>query len=610
MPSGKTLEPIKGEAGVNVIAYSADGETLACACQDGTVALWNVRNRTFSRLGNAKKPVLSLAWSPDDKLLASADEAGLVSLWDPARGKRVRSVPHPRPVRDVAFSPDGKLLAWPVGNLIHFYEVANWKQREEVAGHTTRLQDLAFSPDGKVLASGAFKDPALRLWDVTTGKELHRLVDGKGGVFTCLFSPDGKTLVASPFSGGFDPDLRLWDPATGKLKGKLAGPTSMVTCLAYSPDGKWLASGESVRILRLWDMASQKQIRQWSGPVPGQRWTGPNTLTFTPEGNELISTGHGEPICVWDPQTGKLERTFEGGAMRVKSVALSPSGRTLATSTSTSYFLVWERATGKQITRIGKHDSKIFDLAVSPDGRRIASGSGDRTVRIWDLASGKEIQRFSGGSVVSTLAYSPDGTTLAVGMWDGTILLYDVSPPEKPEPDHLTGTQLQELWTDLLAHDPGKAYRAVWALRSAPRQAIPFLREQLTSPARTDDARVARLIAQLDDDQFVVRNRATQALKEMGPVADEALRRALRETKSVEVRIRIQRLLAGRGESGYPVQRLRTLRALDVLEQVGGKDAQEVLAELSKKGGTAWLRSEAGQGLKRLEARGNEGRWR
>jgi RNA polymerase sigma factor (sigma-70 family) len=601
MPSGKPLEPLTAPAGVSVLAYAPDGETLACACQDGSVTLWNIRNKTSSRLAGGKKPMTSLAWSPDGKRLATADREGTVRLWDPVKRTVFHTARHTRPVEDVAFSPDGKLLAWTEENSIRLYDVAGWKRIAPRPGHTSRIQEIAFSPDGKTLATGAANDHALYLWDVATGKATHLLMDSSYGVYTFAFSPDGKTLAVSQFSGGFDPDLRLWDPSTGRLRGKLSGPGSMVTCLAFSPDGKTLASGESARVLRLWDVAGQRQIRTWPGPVPDQSWTGPSTLTFTPEGDRLISTGHGEPICVWDPQTGKLERTFAGGPARIRSVALTPSGRVLATAEHAREIRLWERATGKEITRIAGHETMIFDIALSPDGRTLASASGDQTVRLWDVASGKELRCFRAGAPVAALAYSPDGKTLASGGWDTTILLWDVPAREERGPARLSADRLRSLWADLLAKDPGKGYRAVWSLASAPREAVPFLRERLTAATATDDRGVARLIADLDADQFDVREKATRALKELGPLAEEALRKALRETKSAEVRLRVRRLLAGRqAAAGLPAERLRSLRALDVLEQAGSTEA---LAEVSKKGGTAWLRAEAGRSLKRVQAR-------
>src|SRR5437773_2022644 len=60
-------------------------------------------------------------------------------------------------------------------------------------GHSEDITSLAFAPDGKMIASGG-KDKAVIFWDVTTGRQIRRMLLTKP-VEIVTFSNDGKFLV-------------------------------------------------------------------------------------------------------------------------------------------------------------------------------------------------------------------------------------------------------------------------------------------------------------------------------------------------------------------------------------------------------------------------------
>src|SRR5262249_52342060 len=149
----------------------------------------------------------------------------------------------------LAFSPDGKLLA-SGGEIrtdpkqLHLHEselrlwdVATGKEVHKLEGHGSTVKGLAFSPDGKTLASACGGCTA-RLWDVTTGKEDGRFRGHSHALAALGYSPDGKRLATAG-----DQTIRLWDPATGEELRRLDGHTGRVTAVAFAPDGKTLASG-------------------------------------------------------------------------------------------------------------------------------------------------------------------------------------------------------------------------------------------------------------------------------------------------------------------------------------------------------------------------------
>ena len=77
------------------------------------------------------------------------------------------------------------------------------------------------------------------------------LIRPTGTVNSVAFSPGGTTLAA----GSTDGTVRLWDMATHRQITTLTGPTGAVNSIAFSPEGKTLATGNADHTVRLWDVA-------------------------------------------------------------------------------------------------------------------------------------------------------------------------------------------------------------------------------------------------------------------------------------------------------------------------------------------------------------------
>jgi WD40 repeat protein len=512
--------------------------------------------------------------------------------------------------------------------------------RVSLPGHAS---SVAFSPDGKTLAWGdaiAGEGARVHLWDMSTGKERGALAPVRGvGISSVAFSPDGKTLAI----GGRLKAVKLWDVATGNERDllghqKMAGTFAehvdagyLVYSVAFSRDGKTLASGSIDGTVKLWETATGKEratLKAHQLPVPVGVF-----VLLSPDGNTVVWASDWDTVKLWDVASGKVRATLNGWP----PLAISPDGTVLASAghkdakKENGKFNVklWEMATGKELATYEVPTEMIMAVAFSPDGKTLASYSrdvfrtGDHTVKLWDVATGKVRAGAREEGTFACLAFSPDGKTLATGTEKEPLKLWDVPAvtqedgkkrparqptDQKAEPDrsaNLSANDLGGLWATLAGGDAPRAFQAVNTLVGAPRHAVTLLKEQLRpAPEVTAEQtkHVERLIADLDSAQFSVRQKARQELEKLGEPAVPGLHQALAKKPSLEVRMQIDQLLdkAARDDS---TERLRALRAIEVLERIGSPEAKQVLASLAKGAEGFRLTEEAKASVERLNKR-------
>jgi WD40 repeat protein len=390
----------------------------------------------------------SVAYSPDGKLLAAGGSDNHIRLFEAATGKEIRRLtghlartfnpPADKRgafdllvssvgegnVTSIAFSPDGKTLAsggW--DDTVRVWEVATGKQLHKLDAHQAMVARVVFSPDGKVLASRGGLDGLLRLWNPATGAELHK-IEGLSKVnpwrfyreAALAFSVDGKEVAASTRKG-----IVCYDVASGKETRQLEGYRDCMY-LAYSPDGKLLASGglddapKEQYSLRIWDAATGKEVRRFELPKNEP----PTCFAFSPDTAKLAAVIAETDSFIFDVQSGKvIHRLPQYWAYRI---AYAPDGKTVASIKGPTIRL-WDAATGNErFLEFAGHEGGVYAVALSPDGKLLASGG--ENIRLWDPATAKLIRQIAAQG--TSLAFSPDGKTLAsVGGGRRTIHSWD-----------------------------------------------------------------------------------------------------------------------------------------------------------------------------------------
>jgi HEAT repeat protein len=125
------------------------------------------------------------------------------------------------------------------------------------------------------------------------------------------------------------------------------------------------------------------------------------------------------------------------------------------------------------------------------------------------------------------------------------------------------------------------------------------LKDHLHPVVAADAKRLATLLADLDSEQFTVRDKAARELERLGESALPALKKAQEESTSAEVRRRVEQLLAKEQSSPH----LREARAVEVLEHIATPETRELLRKLAEGVPEARLTREAKAALERLAQR-------
>jgi RNA polymerase sigma factor (sigma-70 family) len=639
--------PRPAENGGQPAAAASDG-VLAIGREDGSTSLWDLATGKETKLptNHVNKETgegygtFAVAFSPDGKTLATGGRDHVVKQWDVATGRHLCTMErHFSWVEILAMSPDGRTIASAgQDGVIRLWEAATGKDACPQPGHLHSVCQVVLTPDGRTVLTASW-DHTLRWWDATTGRELRK-VDLPGAVNGLAVSPDGRTVLATVH----EERLRTWDLASGRETTPADLPRGMqVGALSFAPGGRQLitASGPHVTIL---DWPEMKVRRTLELPKPAKE-PGVNdcrSMTVSSDGPWLVTVAERSwsrmadglrygyaadgVVDVWDLTTGQRVRRLAESTGVFRSATFTADGRVVLVGAAGTVpaqaggsaqefkgeMALLDPVAGRWVRSFtpppptpGTTHRYTGATLLSPDGRTLYVSYNTGEIVGFEVATGQPRRTLSGHrGYVGALGLTLDGRRLISGGHEGSALLWDLTlaGAAKPRKEPLTAAEVDRLWEAAASTEAKDAFAAMADLAAAPGQAVALLRRQVKPiPAAPTDADLDRTFADLDSEDFATREKASQKLAEFGESVVPGVRKRLEKVKSEEVRKRALAFLEQFDPSRLSVDRLRQLRAVELLEGIATPEAKEMLSELAKGGGGAPLTLEAASALARLK---------
>jgi RNA polymerase sigma factor (sigma-70 family) len=342
---------------------------------------------------------------------------------------------HNEQVWDVALSADGR-FAISIGRdqTLKAWNVATGEQLWQKEGQAGDQPGVALSPDGQTAFAG--NDHCVRCWNMATGEEGAPLRAPMGRVRSVVVSRDGRKLLA-----GGTMAVVLWDLQSGKVIRKLDN-CGYIHCAALSPDcERIITGGESTLyppwprtpLTRLWDVKTGKEIGRFVGHTDRI-----NCLDFSPDGRLAVSGSFDKTVRIWDVATQRELQKLPHGEL-LEHVMFHPDGQRVLSACADNVLYLWAAAAAHEIHRFEGHTAPIMSFDVSRDGRYALTGSRDGTVRRWRLPDPE--------SQASHQITAPekDKATLEKEAEDGAAMVLEAIGAKLTRDDNLPGRPVVEV---------------------------------------------------------------------------------------------------------------------------------------------------------------------
>ncbi|XP_060071892.1 U4/U6 small nuclear ribonucleoprotein Prp4-like [Ylistrum balloti] len=292
-------------------------------------------------------------------------------------------------------------------------------------GDNRPLSFCNFSPDGKILAVSSWSG-LCKLWSIPDCGLIRQLRGHNGNVGAIVFHPqatislDEKACCMA--SCGQDGSVKLWNLVSEEPMADIEGHAPYrVSRLAYHPSGRFLGTCCFDNSWRLWDLEAQEEILHQEGHSKAVY-----DIAFQRDGALSVTGGMDGFGRVWDLRTGRCIMFMEGHLKSVLGVDFSPDGYHIATGSEDNTAKIWDLRQHKCIYTIPAHTNLVSKVKFQPEeSSYLVTSSYDCTSKVWAHPTWAPLKTLAGheGKVMA-IDISPDRKYIASVSYDRTFKLW------------------------------------------------------------------------------------------------------------------------------------------------------------------------------------------
>ncbi len=233
------------------------------------------------------------------------------------------------------------------------------------------LMFIHASADGRFFAKQFNDSTALQVTDRATGRAVFTYPTQGNFVGFGGFSPDGKKVLLTDFANNCG---LVYEILSGKLLHKLVDSSLSLNRLAWGAEGRKINTADPY--FSQWDAET--------GALEVSTYLSSSRFSFSNNGNRAVSTLQPREATIWDVANARPQFTLRGHTKDITDLGFSADGEKVLTASADQTARLWDAGTGREILRLEADTFEMTRAALSPDGRMASIWQNGRTV-VWHL---------------------------------------------------------------------------------------------------------------------------------------------------------------------------------------------------------------------------------